>query len=74
MARFIRRGVRRHDGLCGASAGLATTLTVAIATQIVAAILLDHFGLLGLRIGPVTTGWLVGAGLMLVGVVLVRRG
>jgi len=54
--------------------GLAATLTVGIAGQIAAALVLDHFGLLGLRLAPVSPLRLAGAALVLAGVVLVRRG
>jgi transporter family-2 protein len=54
--------------------GLATTLTVAIATQVATALVLDHVGGLGLKVDPVTWPKLAGAALMLVGVVIIRRG
>jgi len=54
--------------------GLATTVTVAIATQVATALLLDHIGGLGLKADPVTLPKLVGVALMLVGVVIIRRG
>ncbi|GAA3707969.1 DMT family transporter [Sphingomonas cynarae] len=54
--------------------GLATTVTVAIATQVGVALLLDHVGGLGLKTDPVTLPKLVGVALMLAGVVIIRRG
>lgn len=54
--------------------GVATTLTMAIASQICTALVLDHFGLLGLRSAPVTPGKLAGVVLLLGGVLLIRRG
>ncbi|MBJ6120370.1 DMT family transporter [Sphingomonas mollis] len=54
--------------------GLATTLTVAIATQVAAALALDHFGWFGLKSDPVSITKLAGAALMLIGVVVIRRG
>lgn len=54
--------------------GLATTVTVAIATQVATALVLDHVGGLGLKVDPVTWPKLAGAALMLVGVVMIRRG
>jgi transporter family-2 protein len=54
--------------------GLATALTVAIASQIGTAIVLDHFGLLGLKAHPVGAVRLAGAAMVLAGAVLVRRG
>ncbi len=53
--------------------GLATALTVAIASQLATALLLDHFGLLGLKTEPVTLPRLLGAALVIGGVVLMRR-
>jgi transporter family-2 protein len=53
--------------------GLATTLTMAITSQLATAIVLDYFGLLGLKVEPVTTSRLLGAALVLAGVVLFRR-
>ena len=54
--------------------GLATTLTIAIASQLATALLLDHFGLLGLKVAPISLGKVAGVVLVLAGVVLVRRG
>lgn len=54
--------------------GLATTLTIAIATQLATALVLDHFGLLGLKVAPISPGKIAGVVLVLAGVVLVRRG
>ena len=54
--------------------GVATMLTAAVAGQIFAALIMDHFGLLGLARQPVSVERVVGAALVLVGAVLVRRG
>jgi len=54
--------------------GLATTLTIAIATQLATALVLDHFGLLGLKVAPISLWKVAGVVLILAGVVLVRRG
>jgi transporter family-2 protein len=54
--------------------GLATTLTIAIASQLVMALALDHFGLLGLKVEPVSIGRVAGVALVLIGIVLVRKG
>lgn len=54
--------------------GVASMLTIAIASQLMAALVLDHFGLLGLDRTPVTATRLGGVLLVLLGVVLVRRG
>jgi bacterial/archaeal transporter family-2 protein len=54
--------------------GVATMLTAAIGGQILAALMLDHFGLLGLARQPVSAERIAGAILVLLGAVLVRRG
>ena len=54
--------------------GVATMLTAAIGGQILAALMLDHFGLLGLARQPVSMERVAGAVLVLIGAVLVRRG
>ncbi len=54
--------------------GVATMLTAAVAGQIFAALIMDHFGLLGLARQPVSLERIAGAALVLVGAVLVRRG
>jgi len=53
--------------------GLASLVTIAITGQIVAALLLDHYGALGLPREPVNLGRIAGALLVVGGVVLVRR-
>jgi transporter family-2 protein len=54
--------------------GLASLVTIGIAGQIVTAIAIDHFGALGLMREPVSLVKVLGAALVLAGVVLVRRG
>ena len=54
--------------------GLASLITIGIGGQIVMAMALDHFGVLGLPRDAVTLPKLLGAALVLAGVVLVRRG
>lgn len=54
--------------------GLASMLTIMIATQLVAAVVIDRFGLIGLPRTPISGLRLAGVGLVLVGAVLVRRG
>ena len=54
--------------------GVASMLTIAIVGQLVAALVIDHFGLLGMRIEPVSPVRLAGLALVVAGVVLVRRG
>jgi len=53
--------------------GLAALITIGIAGQIVMALLLDHFGALGLPREPANLGRIAGALLVVAGVVLVRR-
>lgn len=53
--------------------GLASLITIGIAGQIAIALLLDHFGLLGLPREPLNIGRLLGAIIVVAGVVLVRR-
>ena len=54
--------------------GLASLITIGIAGQIVMALWLDHVGALGLMRQPVSGMRIAGALLVVVGVVLVRRG
>ncbi|PZQ58600.1 MAG: hypothetical protein DI544_13650 [Sphingomonas taxi] len=54
--------------------GVATALSVAIASQLVAAMALDHFGLLNLPQQPITPTRLAGIALVLLGVFVFRRG
>ena len=53
--------------------GLASMITIGIAGQIAMALLLDHLGALGLPRDPISFGRIVGALLVLAGVILVRR-
>ena len=53
--------------------GLASLITIGIAGQIAMALWLDHIGALGLPREPVSLGRLLGAALVIAGVVLVRR-
>jgi transporter family-2 protein len=53
--------------------GVGVLLTAAIAGQLAAALVLDHFGLLGLARHPVNLARAAGFVLVLVGAVLVRR-
>ena len=54
--------------------GLASTLTIAIASQVVAALALDRMGALGLAQTPLSVGRVAGAALVIAGAVLVRKG
>jgi transporter family-2 protein len=53
--------------------GVAQLITIGIAGQIAMALLLDHFGALGLHREPINLGRVAGAALVIAGVVLVRR-
>ncbi len=53
--------------------GAATLLSVAIAGQMTCAIVLDHFGLVGFPQRSIGPGRAVGAVLLVVGVVMIRR-
>jgi len=54
--------------------GVGPLLTAAIAGQLLGAVLLDHFGMLGLARQPVSAEKLAGVALVLLGAWLVRRG
>ena len=54
--------------------GMGVLLTAAVAGQLAAALLLDHFGLLGLARQPMNLTRGLGLVLVLVGAMLVRRG
>jgi len=54
--------------------GVAALLMAMIAGQLLAALLLDHFGALGLERQPVSLARLGGLALVIAGVLLVRRG
>jgi transporter family-2 protein len=53
--------------------GLATLITVGIAGQVAMALWMDHVGALGLPREPINAGRILGAVLVLAGVILVRR-
>lgn len=53
--------------------GVATTITVMIAGQLLLSLLLDHFGALGVEKQPLSLGRIAGVALVIGGVVLVRR-
>jgi len=54
--------------------GTGPLLTAAIAGQLIGAIVLDHYGMLGLARQPVSPEKLAGAALVLIGAFIVRRG
>lgn len=53
--------------------GAAIMIGLIITGQILAAILLDHFGLVGFPVHPLSLWRVVGAGLLIAGVVLVQK-
>jgi transporter family-2 protein len=53
--------------------GAAMFISLVVAGQMVASLLLDHFGLIGFPERPITAARLLGAILLAVGVVLIRR-
>ncbi len=72
-------------GLCGAGfvsiaafaaprLGVATMLTLGVASQLVAALVLDHYGAFGIARQGVSGARLLGVALVIAGAVLVRRG
>jgi transporter family-2 protein len=52
--------------------GVAVFMSTAIAGQLIAAVLLDKFGVLGMAVREATPGRLVGVALMIAGVVMIR--
>ncbi len=54
------------------SLGAATLFALVIAGQVLAAVTLDHFGALGLTPHPISTARLMGAVLLIAGVILIR--
>jgi transporter family-2 protein len=53
--------------------GAATTVACVLAGQVVASIVIDHFGLLQVTVNHVTIPRLIGALLIIVGVILVQK-
>lgn len=53
--------------------GVATTIALLIGGQLTAALLVDHFGWLGFPVRPVNPVRILGAGCLVVGVLLIRR-
>ncbi|MEG3082381.1 DMT family transporter [Sphingomonas sp. PB2P12] len=54
--------------------GLASALTIAVGSQLVTALILDRFGLLGLSAQPLSLARIAGVVLVIGGVLLVRAG
>jgi bacterial/archaeal transporter family-2 protein len=53
--------------------GNATVLSLFVLGQMLASITFDHFGLFGLTVRPADLGRILGAGLVVIGVLLMRR-
>jgi len=60
--------------MLGARLGAATLLAVIVFGQMVASLVVDHYGLVGFPVQPLSLTRLAGAALLLGGVVLVVRG
>ena len=53
--------------------GVAMTITLMVGGQLLLSLILDHFGALGVPRQPLNLGLIAGVGLVLAGVLLVRR-
>jgi transporter family-2 protein len=53
--------------------GLSTAFTIMVASQFIAAALLDHYGLLGAALRPMELSRLAGVGVLILGVWLITR-
>ena len=53
--------------------GVASLITIAVAGQLLAALLIDHFGGFGMTATPISLGRVMGVLLVVAGVLLVRR-
>jgi len=53
--------------------GVATTITLMVAGQLLLSLVLDHFGVMGVPRQPMNIGKVAGVALVLAGVLLVRR-
>ena len=54
--------------------GVATTVTLMVAGQLIVSLVLDHFGAFGVPKQPINLNRIVGIGLVVTGVLLARRG
>ncbi len=54
--------------------GVATTVTLMVAGQLIVSLVLDHFGAMGVPRQPINLSRLAGIGLVIGGVLLARRG
>jgi transporter family-2 protein len=53
---------------------VATTITLMVGGQLLMSVILDHFGAFGIEPRPVNLARLGGLGLVVLGVLMVRRG
>lgn len=53
--------------------GVALSFSLVVAGQMTAAIIFDHFGLLGVTVKEISTGKIIGALLLIAGVFLIRK-
>lgn len=53
--------------------GVATTITLMVAGQLIISMILDHFGAFGIEPRPISFGRIAGIALVALGVLLVRR-
>lgn len=53
--------------------GVATTIILMVAGQLLLSVLLDHFGAMGMPKQPISWGRVAGIGLVVAGVLMVRR-
>jgi len=54
--------------------GVATTLALVIAGQALGSLVVDHYGLVGMAVRGMSLARAAGAGLLVLGVILIRRG
>lgn len=53
--------------------GAATFISLTVAAQMITSVVLDHYGLLGFQVRPTSAWRMIGAGLLIAGVALIRR-
>ena len=53
--------------------GVATTITLMVAGQLLLSVVLDHFGAMGMPKQPISWGRVAGVGLVIAGVLMVRK-
>jgi transporter family-2 protein len=53
--------------------GVALAFSLVVAGQTITALIFDHFGLLGITVQPITIGKIIGALLLVAGVILIRN-